>query len=133
MKIILKRKNSSNSYDVIFEHPGSALLLALFLIDDVGIDIESYIKEFTTGADAAGAMNATQYSKDGDTVIFTYEFTDQSESIAKGHYFLIKTSVLVQLLTLWKDVYKKQPSYIIIKIENDIPVVAGCDELQNVL
>ena len=133
MKIILKRKNNSSSYDVIFEHPGPALLLALFLTDDVGPDIESYVKEFTADADVAGAMNGTQYSKDGDTVIFTYEFTDHSESIAKGHCFSIKAAVLALLLKLWKDVYVKHPPYITIEIKNNVPSVVGTDEQPDVL
>jgi hypothetical protein len=117
------------SYDVLFEMPGPAILLALFLTDDLGSNIEKYIREFEDDEDYAGAMNATQYTKEEGVVTLTYEFEDEQESIAKGHFFAIKSKLLAELLRQWKVVFAQRPSYITITIINDHVKVIGSDTL----
>lgn len=108
--------------------------MAYFLTDDVGNRAQDYIPDFEDDKCHAAAMNATQYSKDDDIVTITPEWVmDEEESIAKGHFFRINAKILASLLRQWKEVYTQQPTYIIIKIESDTPIVSGCDELANIL
>lgn len=131
MLVILQRKDGW--YHTIKNEPLTTDLLADFLTDDVGGRPEEYIADFEDDKDHAGAMNATQFSKDDGLVIITPEYLDETECIAKGDFFKIKAKVLAKLLKQWKEVYNKQPLYIAIMIENDIPTVVGADELRDIL
>lgn len=134
MLIILHRPSDCYAYRLVKREPLTADLLADFLTDDVGGRSQEYIKDFEDNKCHAGAMNATQYSKDDDIVTITPEWVmNEEESIAKGHFFKINAKILASLLRQWKDIYIQQPIYIIIKIENDIPTVVGSDELPDIL
>lgn len=134
MLIILHRPSDCYAYRLAKREPITADLLADFLTDDVGNRAQDYISDFEDDKCHAAAMNATQYSKDDGIVTITPEWViDEDESIAKGHFFRINAKILTSLLRQWKEVYIQQPTYIIIKIESDIPTVVGADELSDIL
>lgn len=134
MLLILGMKDDSYAYRLVKREPITADLLADFLTDDVGGRVQEYIEDFEDDKCHAGAMNATQYSKDDDIVTITPEWVmDEEESIAKGHFFRINAKILVSLLRQWKEVYDKRPPYIIIKIDNNTPTVVGADDVPDIL
>lgn len=120
------------SYGLILFEPKQALLLAMFLTDDVGCSAQSFIPDFEDDEDHSAAMNGTQYSKiDGEVIITPEWVIDEDISIAKGNYFKIKAYLLAELLHQWDVVYKQKPLYISITIDNEHVQVIGSQKLQN--
>lgn len=134
MLIILHKPSDCYAYRLAKREPITADLLADFLTDDVGSSTRNFIQRFKRLGSIYGSHNATRYWQEDDNVIFVTEWAkDDDEEIEKGHYFTISAFLLMQLLNDWEVVYSQQPPYIIIKVENDIPVVVGSDELPDIL
>lgn len=88
MVIVFHRKNGW--YHIIKNEPLTTDLLADFLTDDVGGRSEEYITDFEDDKDHAGAMNATQFSKDNGLVIITPEYLDETECIEEEIFLRLK-------------------------------------------
>lgn len=129
MTVIELGLSKSGIYRYLFETPDTALLLARFLLADVGSSAKEFIKIFESNEDDGGAMNATQYTKDDGIVIITPEYIDEDESIKQGHFYSIQASILARLLRQWEVIYLQQSSYITIIIVDDKVSVIGSDRL----
>src|SRR5580700_1823891 len=119
-------KDGRQSYGLSIFEPQNALLLAMFLTDDVGSSGKNFIKWFENPDNDLGSSNATQYLVDEGIVTLTPEWRiDFDECIAQGNYFEMTLDQMIQLLHLWEMIHKQRPLYITITINDNQVDVTG--------
>ena len=119
-------KLDKQSYGLGTFEPQNALLLSMFLTADVGGSGKNFIKWFENPDNDCGSSNATQYIVDEGVVTLTPAWKiDDDECIAQGNYFQITLDLMLQLLHLWEIIYKQEPLYIVITINDNQVDVTG--------